>query len=122
MSSLENEYNSIIAGAKEKAVAEREHFQNVTGIKEGVNWQFGMTHVGEIPYIQVACSECRTTFRTELLEFKWKHCGVTSVCPPELSERLKKAQIKRGTRASQSFVERLLNKKPEPAPPALSNF
>lgn len=125
MSSLENEYNGIIAGAKEQAAAEREQFERAAGYGEpfsGVKWQFGFTHVGERPFIQVSCSECRTMFRTELLEFKWKHCGVTSVCPEELSAKLKAAQIKKGLRAKESFVERLLGKKAEPAPPALSNF
>lgn len=119
MSSIETEYNNLIAGAKEASASEREQLERVTGFLPGVNWKFGTMPTSGRPIIQVACSECRTTFFTELLEFKWKHCGVTSVCPPELSEKLKKAQIKRGTRKTDNFVSRLLGKEPAPA---LNNF
>jgi hypothetical protein len=120
MASFDNEFNQIMAAAKEQSATEREHLERATGIKDGVNWAFGLTPVGERPFIQVTCSSCRTQFRTEQLEFTWRHCGVKSVCPPELSERLKKAQIKRGIRKATSFVDRLLGK--ETAPAAINNF
>ena len=124
MSSLEQEYNGILAGQKEEAAAEREVLERAQGIQEGVNWKFGVMPVSERPVIQVTCSGCRTRWFIEKLEVKLKHCGVVSVAPPELIEQLKAAQIKRGLRAAegvQGFVDRLLGKKPEPTP-ALNNF
>src|SRR5215467_12024262 len=103
MSSLENEYNGIIAGAKEQSRTEREQFERVTGIQAGTNFQFGYTHVEQRPYIKATCSGCKHTLFIEQPDYKWRHCGVISPVPVELGEKLKAAQIKKGLRKAESF-------------------
>ena len=78
MSQLEKEFGEIIASARLQSASERETLErspNFIQPGSGVKWQFGITPVGERPYIQVSCSGCRTMFRTELLDFKWSDLG-----------------------------------------------
>jgi hypothetical protein len=127
MASFNQEFNGIIAGMKEQAASEREHFERTQGFGDdygGVKWTFGLSVVSERPFIQASCPACKTKQWFEGLAPKHSCHGITVSCPPELIERLKKAQIKRGLRVSDGvagFLDRILGKKEEPKP-ALNNF
>jgi hypothetical protein len=123
MNQIDKDWNSFLESDK-RAEASREQAAAMTPgyIKPGSHvlfslheWQFDGR-----PYVMATCGSCRTTLRTEALDYVWKHCGRKDAVPANLNAQLEAKQIKMGLRQAKSFVDRLLGKsQPEPN---LSNF
>lgn len=127
MSQHNTSYNEIIQSAKDQAITEQQAAEKLPGYiapGSGVKFSLYIAQYDERPLIRVSCSKCKILLFTQNPDFKWEHCGMVSKPPVEVSEQLKRMQIKKGLRRAEGlegFVKDLLGKKPEPTP-ALSNF
>ena len=122
MGQLEKDYAEFMASARQ-AEANRAQAEIAAGHiapGSGVNFALHEFMYDGRPYVMATCGSCRTTLRTEALDYVWKHCGMKSVVPAELNARMEAKQIKMGLRKAKTFAERLFSKN-QPAP-NLNNF
>src|SRR5690242_2371876 len=100
MGQIDKDYNEFLASAKQaeaqRKQAEIASSQIVPG--SGVNFTLHEFMFDGRPYVMATCGSCRTTLRTEAIDYAWKHCGRTDAVPAELNKRLEAKQIKMGLR------------------------
>jgi hypothetical protein len=128
MSTLDTQYNEIMAAAKATNASDNQKHVAAGVIPAfGVNWSLHRYQCDDRPYVKASCSRCRTMYTTEALHFVFKHCGEQEAMPIELRDRLEALQIKFGIRV-QTFVDELLGKsrpapvQKAPATPSLASF
>jgi hypothetical protein len=115
MSTLDTQYNEIMAAAKAGNASDHEkHLAAGVIPASGVNWSLHRYQFDERPYVKASCSRCKTMYTTGELGFVFKHCGEEEAMPIELRDRLEALQIKLGIRI-QTFVDEVLGKS-RPAP------
>jgi hypothetical protein len=128
MSTLDTQYNEIMAAAKAGNASDHEK-QVAAGVIPalGVNWSLHRFQCDDRPYVKASCSRCRTMYTTPDLHFVFKHCGEQEAMPIEIRDRLEALQIKLGIRI-QTFVDELLGKsrpapvQKAPVPPNMNSF
>lgn len=112
--------NDILAGLKAREPEVKKPPFNAGGVQ----WGFRESTFDGRPYIEVSCDKCHTLLRTQQADFTWRHCGMESVVPEKLNDRLVKKQVELGLRKPEGLLAKLFPK-PEPKPeakPALNTF
>ena len=122
MGQIDKDYNEFLASAKHAEASRQQAEIAAGGIVPGssVNFTLHEFMFDGRPYVMATCGSCRTTLRTEALDYVWKHCGRADAVPAELNKRLEAKQIKMGLRKAKTFAERLFGK--AQSVPNLNNF
>lgn len=124
MATLAELDNEVLAGLKTREVREAPAPLSGSVDNKDVKWGYREATFDGRPMVEVYCPKCKTLLRSESADFTWRHCGIESVVPQHLNDRLVKKQVKMGLRKPEGLLAKLFppkESKPE-AKPALGAF